>query len=95
MSKFSEELNNESIQKLIEKKESLNKFFYKTNWCTVHTNFSSFQLPINIFDSLLSFKILNEASYQENDLILNPIKSNSIKEIPIQIYNHNPIDVSI
>jgi hypothetical protein len=94
-SKFFSEFYSERMRAIAARNESTNKFHYTAHRCTVHTNFTSFQIPIHIYDNLLSFKILNEASIEENDLILNPIKSNTIKEIPIQIYNHNPIDVRL
>jgi len=77
-SKFFSEFytNSERMRAIAARNESTNKFHYTAHWCTVHTNFTSFQIPIHIYDNLLSFKILNEASIEENDLILNPIKSN-------------------
>ena len=73
--------------------DSINQKHFGIYMCTVHTNFTNFQVPLHIYDSQLTFKLLNEASINSDDLLLNPIAINSTKEIPIIISNHNPIDV--
>lgn len=59
----------------------------------MHTNFTSFEIPLHVYDGKLSFEMLNGASSNKSDLLLNPIEINSTRETPIHIDNFNPIDI--
>lgn len=86
------ERNSQNDERINSKNQSIN--IYSKFICTVLTNFTSFQIPLHIYDGQLSFRFLSEASINRDDLLLNPITINSTKEIPIMIDNINPIDIN-